>query len=137
MGVDDFSSKWSGDSDKVRPYVSESTHEDVQEFASRSGLDISEAYDLIIQTVVSNDSILEDVLSQDAELQSELSETQQQLLDDIVCKWEDIGEFPDRQDINEDPDMNGFPIYIMALGPLSQIRTLAMEKYADRPRPQS
>ena len=125
MGIDDFSQD-EDYSDKVRPYVSENTHQLVRDFTSRAGLSISEGYDLIIESVISDDELLQSIFVPDqVYAYPDLGEKQISLLEDIVHKYQEDSSFPDRGDINSDNSMHGFPIYVMNLGSLDQIKHLA------------
>lgn len=138
MGLEDFSDSnhgkryINGDDEDVRPRVSESTHEDVRDFTARSGLNISEAYDYLVGAALSDQDILEEILTLDKEYQNQMSSMQKELLKDIVVKWNSLGHFPDREEINSASDMNGFPIYILHLGKSDRIKKLVEDHFPEK-----
>lgn len=137
MALDDFSgtkeerSHINGDDKEVRPRVSETTHRRVREFTSRAGLNISEAYDYLIGASLSDQEVLEEILTLDKDYNGNLSSMQIELLEDVAHKWKQVGHFPTREEINKDPEMNGFPIYIIHLGKTDRIKSLLEEHYSD------
>lgn len=123
MGIDEYSNDSRGEND-VRPYVSEETHEMVRMFTSRAGMNISDGYDTIVQTVIANDKLVESVLSENSTFDGKVTRREKQLLEDLAKKADVEGEFPDRDAINEDSDLNGFPIYVLHLGSLENAKEL-------------
>lgn len=120
-----------GDDEQVRPYVSERSHDLVQEFSKHAGVGISTAYDTILQTVLENEELLVMVLEQSAEDNPELNESNETLLQQLADKTVELGHFPRRDDINSDEDMYGFPIYIDAFGSIIIILQLLEEHHPE------
>jgi len=115
------------DDKEVRPRVTKGTHEKVRDFTSKAGLDISEGYDYLIGASLSDQQVLEQILTLDKEYDDDLTPMQEELLDDIITKYQELGRFPSRENINEDDNMNGFPIYIINLGQTDRIKSLCEE----------
>lgn len=137
MALDDFSATQeerkhlNGDDEEVRPRVSQTTHVKVRDFTSRAGLNIREAYDYLIGASLSDQEVLEEILTLDKEYSEQLSSMQKELLKDVALKWKQTGHFPTRDEINKDPEMNGFPIYVIHLGKTDRIKRLTEEHYAE------
>lgn len=137
MALDDFSASkkerehLNGDDEEVRPRVSKPTHVKVRDFTSRAGLNIREAYDYLIGASLSDQDVLEEILTLDKEYTDQLSSMQKELLEDVARKWKQVGHFPTRDEINKDPEMNGFPIYVIHLGKTDRIKQLIEEHFAE------
>lgn len=117
--------------EKVRPYVSREVHERINLFSANSGLPMQLTYDKLLNTSVTNTHILELILTDGNEYSGDLSDSELDLLSDIAEKVEELQRFPTRQEINQDRELNGFPIYITYLGKRERIKQLILDEFSD------
>lgn len=113
--------------EKVRPYVSHTSHELVRKFSKHAGIDISTAYDVIIQNTLETDEIIKLVLEESSSDGNVYKKHHENLLEDLADKIDELGRLPTRDEINDDDGMFGFPIYIDAFGSLDRVEELLKE----------
>lgn len=116
---------------KARPYVSREVHERVNLFSANSGLPMQMTYDTLLNKAVTNTDILELILTSDNKYHDDLNDSELELLSEIADKCNELGKFPTRQEINQDDNLNGFPIYITYLGERERIKALVNARFSD------
>lgn len=143
MGINDFETEddeveakverpeIDGEKQKARPYVSREVHEKVNLFSANSGLPMQVTYDTLLNKAVVNTDILELILTTDSQYTDDLSESELDLLSEIVSKANELNSFPTRREINEDTELSGFPIYITYLGKRERIKRLMNKYFSD------
>jgi len=115
------------DVDKVRPYINKTVHENVRVFSSNAGLTMQDAYGTLLQKSLNNTRILEEILVINKEYDEDLDDKHFELLNDLTEKCNSLGRFPTREEINDDEELKGFPIYITFLGKRDRIKSLIKE----------
>lgn len=117
--------------DKARPYVSREVHEKVNLFSSNLGLGMQATYDLLLNKAVTNTYILENILTSDNEYHDTLTDSEEELLLELIGKANDLGRFPTRQEINKDDNLSGFPVYITYLGKRERIMSMMTDDFSE------
>lgn len=133
MAIEDFSKKPHSlnvqtSTDRVRPRVSDNTHQIISRLSVEMGLDISKTYDLLIQNCVKDKDVLDSIIEKSSNNTMETyTEHHMDLLDDLANKVKELGYMPSRSEINSDSDLNGYYLYILHFGSVGNLHTALKE----------